>query len=239
MLLSSSSFSTFLSEIGQPSTSTSKPAPVTEPPLKTESSDSGASQSTFEKSSNPHSAQVGMTLVPEPQIHYGDFAGQDESWIDPNDTSLYDAQIFAVTSVPQGPALNESVIGALSGKPSKDWTTSPVSVREKPQLPQIEFTPQYPEGRTKSSYSPDENTDDSTSFDLYASDSTRHRLALPESTGFAQIRSGKDGNSISLVSRQGTSIQNGVDAATVERFNLLCSALDDLSQSISRAIPHR
>ena len=237
MLLSSSSFSSFLSEIGQPSSFASKPVPTTDQPVKTESHDAGSSQSVSEQSLNQHhlNTQVGMTFVPESQLSYGNFSNQDNSLVDENDTSLYDAQIFAVTSIPEGPSVNELTASALSGKPSKESSSLSAPTMEKAQLPNIElmFTPSA-DGESNLDSS-DLDSDGCDPFDLYSSKPCTGREATEESTTFSPVGNGKAGSSIRIVTRQSSISEACVDAATMERFEHLCSALDELGESIAWA----
>ena len=241
MLLSSSSFSSFLSEISQPSSTASNSAPGTEEPVKLESRDTGSSRTTSEKSPNQHhvNAQVGMTFVPEPQLNYRSFGNQADSWVDENDTSLYDAQIFAVTSIPEGPSMNELNISALSGKPSKESMYFPAPSRQKSQFPEIERMPTSWADGAKISDSFDYHSNDSASLDLYSSDSCTSTGSSKERTESSQTTNEKPSNFIKLYTRSSSISEACMDAATMEKYEQLCSVLDQLGESIDLATSRR
>ncbi|KAI4194567.1 MAG: hypothetical protein LQ350_007698 [Teloschistes chrysophthalmus] len=123
MLLESPAFSTFLNDLSgtnsQHSTAStqylqSTPVPKTEEskpdPPKDLSSHQPARQSHI-----GHDAHVGMVLMPDQYANYGTGS---TAWADSADLTLYDAQVYAVTSMPEGPADDHFEPSFLGGKSS-------------------------------------------------------------------------------------------------------------------------
>ncbi|KAL8654543.1 MAG: hypothetical protein Q9226_003397 [Calogaya cf. arnoldii] len=79
-------------------------------------------------------AQVGVTLLPESYINFN--AG-NTMWNHDTEFGLYDAQVYALTSMPLGPAVDNLDESSLSGKPS-DLSICFASVGPKHDAPNIE-----------------------------------------------------------------------------------------------------
>lgn len=88
------------------------------------------SQSQGHKDVNPHqlpsqpmhesrhgNAQVGMALMPEQIVDFASFE-PNNNWANTMDFGFNNAQVFAVTDLPYGPAVDQIDIGLLSGKES-------------------------------------------------------------------------------------------------------------------------
>lgn len=155
MLLESAAFSSFLNELsgtdGQAGNLSAIPQQK-EPPPKVEDT-----QPEAPKDVNPHqqpsqgqnsrqNAQVGMTLVPET---YSNFNAANVAWSDNVDSSLYDAQVYALTSMPEGPAYDSYDAGLLSGK-SSSFAGSAVYREAKAEYPIIDHSsPWYEEVKSQ------------------------------------------------------------------------------------------
>ncbi|KAL8688502.1 MAG: hypothetical protein Q9224_004866, partial [Gallowayella concinna] len=137
MLLESPAFSTFLDHMSGTDKQTSTETRQEEPAPKTEEPQQNAP-----KDVNPHQvhneqddAQVGMAMMPEPYINLNT---GNTGWAENMDYGLYDAQVYAVTSMPEGPAVDHLDAGSLSGK-SSSFLEPFASERCKQDGPMIEF----------------------------------------------------------------------------------------------------
>ncbi|KAL8690136.1 MAG: hypothetical protein Q9218_004353 [Villophora microphyllina] len=84
-----------------------------------------------------HDAQVGMVLMPEQYANYGTGS---TAWADSADFALYDAQVYAVTSMPEGPADDHQDTTFLHGKSSNALLRFSGD-DAKAEAPVIEFLP--------------------------------------------------------------------------------------------------
>ncbi|KAL8670166.1 MAG: hypothetical protein Q9168_005280 [Polycauliona sp. 1 TL-2023] len=122
MLLESPAFSAFLDEMSgaeQQSSTQTRPearAPKIEDPQQIALKDVDPHQSPLQVSSELDDAPVAMALLPESYINYN--TGNNTTWTHNTDFGLYDAQVYAVTSMPEGPAVDHLDTGLLSGKSS-------------------------------------------------------------------------------------------------------------------------
>ncbi|MCJ1395479.1 hypothetical protein MMC18_008365 [Xylographa bjoerkii] len=122
MLLSSSAFSSFLNDLsnnGLPA------APVHTPSSATSSASSHQQVQPVRKDANPNQrqfqnqiqggAQIGMALVPDTNMDFSVFGTTPNAWA-ANLDMPFNTQVFSVTELPQGPAVDSIDIGLLSGK---------------------------------------------------------------------------------------------------------------------------
>lgn len=245
MLLSSSQFSSFLNDIsinGLPPPP--QQAPGSQAPL----------QSNAPKDANPNVAnqdvqmqqdpQVGMALVPEPGVDYSGNAGVDmnsSAWNTGIDMNFTNAQVFAVVDVPEGPAIDSSII---SGKSSN--TAGPCQSDElKEQVPQIERPPA--EDRTEMSVGtavPEIEIDESDpAFALFihqqdtssAAQSSTESTIEPFEDMFGGVVPEKVFSRIDLLVDDGS---NEVGVATSHRFERLCTSMEVTFQRISNVTSH-
>ncbi|KAI4250721.1 MAG: hypothetical protein LQ352_005287 [Teloschistes flavicans] len=123
MLLESPAFSTFLNDLSgtnsQHSTTPtqyvqSTPVPKAEE-VKPDPPKDLSSHQPAQQSQIGHDAQVGMVLMPDQYTNYGTGSS---AWADSADLALYDAQVYAVTSMPEGPADDHLETSFLGGKSS-------------------------------------------------------------------------------------------------------------------------
>ncbi|KAL9582248.1 MAG: hypothetical protein Q9212_003404 [Teloschistes hypoglaucus] len=123
MLLESPAFSTFLNDLSGTNSQHSKastqylqstPAPKPEE-LKSDPPKDLSSHQPAHQSHIGHDAHVGMVLMPDQYANYGTGS---TAWADSADLTLYDAQVYAVTSMPEGPADDHFETSFLGGKSS-------------------------------------------------------------------------------------------------------------------------
>ena len=235
MLLSSPSFSSFLGEISQPASTTTSTTPPTERSIKLEKKEYGTSQTAFQAPKapkQPTNAQVGMTFVPEPQLSYDSYANQDNDWIDENDMSLYNAQVFAVTSVPEGPRFSELNIESLSGKPAKEPTSSFSTFPPKSQHPRINFMPRlaFEDKGIQSEISDGDQAFDSE--DLYSTTLHTPASSPPVTYSIPLSNSKREHTSIELITPDQSISEGSLEQSTDDRFESLCEALEELSVAV-------
>lgn len=143
MLLSSSSFSSFLDQLstnGQ--TLPQQPQQQPQSAVKTERQ----TEQQTAKDPNPYAAQqIGMAMIPEQDMDFSMFTAN-------NDSFNYQPQVFAVFETPEVPPTIETSV--LSGKSSNFVGEAFGSDEEKlslpaPELPSKSFTPELPEKSTE------------------------------------------------------------------------------------------
>ncbi|KAL8702522.1 MAG: hypothetical protein Q9201_004312 [Fulgogasparrea decipioides] len=143
MLLESSAFSTFLNELSgtndhaSVSSADSRPqatAPRLEESRQDAPKDINPHQPSLPSQNEQGDARVGMVLMPEASANFG---ATNTAWVDNTDFSLYDAQVYAVTSMPEGPAVDHFDASLLFGK-SSDITTSIIGDEVKQEVPVLE-----------------------------------------------------------------------------------------------------
>ncbi|KAL8752499.1 MAG: hypothetical protein Q9184_005716, partial [Pyrenodesmia sp. 2 TL-2023] len=212
MLLESPAFSSFLNELSGTDDQAGNLSAIPqqkEPPPKVEDT-----QPEAPKDVNPHqqlsqgqtarqNAQVGMTLMPET---YSSYNAANVAWTDNVDSSLYDAQVYALTSLPESPAFDIYDTGLLSGK-STSFASSAVYREVKAEYPVIEHSsPWYGEvkvqtPRIEETCQTDIGLDDSDPADsLYDDTSPPSRVAGAHSENiiFGSSELGKDVERIQL-----------------------------------------
>ncbi|KAK2762263.1 hypothetical protein FQN54_001273 [Arachnomyces sp. PD_36] len=247
MLLSSSHFSSFLNDIsinGLPAPPPQQ-TPATQPPV----------QST-QKDANPNLAgqdiqmqqdpQVGMALVPEQGMDYGSNTGLDlnnPGWNTGIDMNFTNAQVFAVVDVPEGPAVDTSII---SGKSSNSVGPS-LPEESKDQIPQIERPAPVEATKPEKSFGApvaDVEIDESDpAFALFIDqpNSLPNTRESPESTVepfddlFGGVVPEKVFARLDLVVDDGS---HDVGAATMHRLERLCSSMDAAFHRVSSATSH-
>lgn len=248
MLLSSDAFSCFLQELAEsgkgtqelasvlPTTQPTQPTLVKSEPLHpTSRKDVNPHQDAVQQTQLEHDAgvQIGMTLIPDPPPMYvrGDVMNLN-SWGD------IDLRVYTVTDLPEGPALDHGNFGMLSGKPSNDVVPYPVG-DSKAELPVVECMP------APQSVEPildPENANDEVDFDetdpafaLFAdAPSNSTNAAISPSELFGTIELEKVFSRLELVVGDiGSDSSMEISESTKERFERLCSSLEDTSTRIS------
>ena len=257
MLLSSPAFSTFLSDlsgngVALPSSSSlvSQPSTVMAGPTPTTRKDVNPHQVIKREAENRQEvAQIGMTLVPETNIDYGALESASNPWVEgAMDFGLYDAQVFAITELPQGPAVDRITPAILSGKSTYSATSFVDDDDNEPkhELPSVERRP-IP-GKTESVQQVERGREDiefdesDPAFTLFANcssptASTTTNVELPL---FGNIDSDKAFSRLELVIDQHEDYGLGeVSIATMHSFERLCSRLEAASNRIDALMPHQ
>lgn len=245
MLLSSDAFSGFLQELAESGKGTQELAsvlPTTQPALvKTEPlqpaprKDVNAYQDVLQGGQLEHDAgvQVEMTLMPDPPPMYvrGDLMNLN-SWGD------IDLRVYTVTDLPEGPALDHGNFDMLSGKPSNGVVPHAVG-DSKAEVPVVEC---MPAPHTVEPVLDSENVNDDIDFDetdaayaLFAdAPSNSANPAINSSEMFGSIELEKVFSRLELVVGDvGSESSMEISESTKERFERLCSSLEDSSTRIS------
>lgn len=246
MLLSSSAFSTFLNDLsGTGVTTSSAPVP---PSLPSSTVKSEQPQSNPRKDVNPHQAavqqaqsqqsgpQIGMALMPETNFNYPAIDSTNNAWAGNMEFSLYDAQVFTVTELPQGPAVDEIDTGSLSGKSSNVVGSYPAD-ESKDEAPAIECMPATAKVEVVSDVanSCDVELDESDpAFALFADcPSSSPSTVKPEDDLFGDIELEKAFSRLELVVEDEVNDNSEISPVTMERFQRLCSILEATSERIT------
>ena len=255
MLLSSPAFSTFLSDLAGngvvlPPSSSQASCP---PPVKT-----GPTPIT-RKDVNPHhviknevegrheTTEIGMALIPETNIDYGALDSTTNAWVEgAMDFSLYDAQVFTITEIPQGPAVDRIRPDIISGKSTYSATSYIDDDEPKQELPTVERRPilEKSESLQESEKGRDDIEFDESDpvYTLFAN-CTSH--VAPTRTNdepalFGTIEPDKAFSRLELVIEQQVDDGLGeISAATMENFERLCSRLEAASNRIATLMPHQ
>ncbi|KAL8965012.1 MAG: hypothetical protein Q9197_006713, partial [Variospora fuerteventurae] len=250
MLLESPAFSSFLDEMSgvdgknvasssnlqQPTT-----APKTEGALPQASKDVNPHQPSAYLQIDRSNAQVGMALIPD--TYSSDSA---TAWTDSMDSGLYDAQVYAVTSMPEGPVFDHFDTGLLSGKDLS--SLSPFArLDAKQDAPVIDFPP-APCGNAKTLL---QITDDSEpidaeidglapAFSLYNNEITHSRKSVPgEKISPSSVLTEKALECIELTAVDESIEDKQVSVAAMKRFWRFCATMEGLSRQVASVTSHR
>lgn len=245
MLLSSDAFSGFLQEFAESGKGTQELAsvmPTTQPELvKTEPlqpaprKDVNLPHDVLQEGQLEHDAgvQVEMTLMPDPPPIYarGDLMNLN-NWGD------FDLRVYTITDLPEGPALDHGNFGMLSGKPLNGAVPHPVG-DSKAEVPVVEC---MPAPRTVDPVLDPENVNDPIDFDetdpafalFVDAPSNSVRPAMNPSEMFGTIELEKVFSRLELVVGDvGSEGSMEISESTKEKFERLCSSLEDSSALIS------
>ena len=188
---------------------------------------------------------VGLTMIPEESSF--DFASTDPNNTGYNNMDLfgrYDAQVFAITSIPEGPPIDTMGFTMLHGKASNsvgsfaetDGAKSepaafqPMPAPEKTDLPApLEVCPEA-----------DDIDVSDPAFALFtnesspnASSSSSSLSVAPEDRIFGEIELDKAFGRVDLVIAEDPSETTVLSSATVEKFELLCFRLEASSTVVA------
>jgi hypothetical protein len=258
MLLASPAFSTFLNDLSGSVPSSSTPAQASSSSGQTPTTKTEQTPSRPHKDVNPHQValqqarnsqpndqQVGMILMPEPSTDYTAFDTNNPGWTDNNmDFSLYDAQVFAVTEIPEGPSFDQLNSDILSGKSSNtvgsyaanDCKGDALVIELMPSLPsEAENVPEANESNDDFEF--DESDP---AFALFADSlSTSQPTPLePQEQIFGSIGVEKAFGRVELVLQDELCDDEQVSSTTMERFQRLCSIMEAASERISAVTSH-
>ena len=249
-LLASPAFSDWLSQAGTEAVSSSSGAPYA-PAVKTESTSqpsqkdvnthAAAAQNT--QGGQQDSTYVGMTMIPEHPTELTTFEANTNAWANTLDFSLYDTPVYAVTSLPEGPTIEQFI-------PSNSFEKGTESVLPLPggdsklDVPLIERMPESAEiaklPEVTISVADDVEFDESDpAFALYADcpAATASPVGEPEEPIFGHIELEKAFGRLELILETDSTTSCDTSSATLERFQRLCASVEALSEEISMIIP--
>ena len=258
MLLSSSAFSTFLADLS----GTGVPANIPElsqtqshnstarlqsaGPRKDVNPNQAASRQQQSQVQNNH--HVGLTIIPEePTFEYNATESTNTGYTDNMEFGLYDAQVYAVTEVPQGPAVDTMKFAMLHGKSSNFVGPYPAIDDAKDAPADIDFMPAAPEKveMPEPIETPPEIVEIDVSdptFALFvdqpASPTVTTCTVAPEDQIFGEIELEKAFGRVELTVEEEPSESGEVGSATLERFERLCSKLDAASARVGAITAH-
>ena len=256
MLLASPAFSTFLGDLSgngvqlpdlPASSQASTDVPIDEP--RSIPKDINPNQAVIQQAPNAQrSSHIGMALMPETTIDYPAMDSITNNWTGSNDFSLYDAQVFAVTELPRGPALDSVDAPMLSDKPSHvagsclgdddSKINSPV-IERMPTPETIESTPRSTKLVDDVDFDPSDPA-----FALFAepayspSSATLAAVAPTDAISFGVISMGKASPRTELLVEEPSNEPGELSVATLARFDCLCRNLEAVSERIAALIPH-
>ena len=251
-LLSSPAFSEFLKEAGTQAPA-SAPATTQAPVVKSEPTPQPSKKDVNPNSAvtqTPQSQQfdtpyIGMAMIPEHPVDLNVYESNTDSWTNNMDFSLYDQQVFAVTSLPEGPAIDQLTPTLKSDKTSASILPLPTSEMAKTDAPVIAKMPctDAVEPSTEQVVV-DEDVEFDESDPAFAlfSDcpaSTKLSTAEVEEPIFGTIQLEKAFGRVELVVEDGSMDADAENSAATETFQRLCSSLDALSERISLVVPHQ
>lgn len=257
MLLSSPAFSTFLNELSRTGASASMPelpqplnqTPLSHPQPTTSRKDVNPSHATSQQtqSQQQNNMHVGLTMIPEESsFDYTATGSLNTGYADNMDFGgLYDAQVYAVTSLPIGPAVDSIEFSMLHGKSSNfvrsyseadDAKTEPAVIERMPTMEKREM----PAPIETPSEEDDIDIDDP-SFALYRdqpssnipSTSVEPATPAPEDRIFGEIELDKAFGRVELVFAEEPNELAEVSSATMARFERLCSKLEGCSAMVA------
>ena len=249
MLLSSPAFSTFLNDLS----GTGAPASMPEisrlqAQTPTSRSQSAAPRKDVNPSQSTANTHVGMTMIPEENaFQFNAAESANNGWTDSNMDfrGLYDAQVYAVTEVPQGPAVDSMSFAMLHGKASNfvgsyssyGSKDEPTEIEPMPVSAETVVTPEIDERRSQ-----DVDIDVSDpAFALFIDQpctSSKPAAVEPEDCIFGEIELEKAFGRLELVIAEDPTESQEVSSATIERFERLCSRLDAASSRVAAITSH-
>jgi bZIP-type transcription factor MBZ1 len=252
MLLSSPAFSSFLSDlsgngVALPPTVQNSPSSMVK----------AGQPSATRKDVNPHQivkqqvdsrqdvAQIGMPLIPETTFDYGTLESTSNMWAEGNmDFSLYDAQVFTVMELPQGPAVDQLDSGMLAGKSSYSASSYVTDDEPKHELPIVERMPVLEKDGCDDEpkkYRDDVEIDESDpAFALFADCLFPATSLAPagDITLFGSIEPEKAFGRVEIVLQEQVDGCGKISAGTMEKFERIYSSLEAASKRIAALIPH-
>ena len=188
-------------------------------------------------------------MIPEESsFDYPATESANTGYTDNMDFGLYDAQVYAVTEVPQGPAVDTMLFANLHGKSSNFVGPWPSIDDAKDEPLPIESMPstvgkmQMPEPIE----TPSENLDIDASDPAFAlfidqpilSSTAPSSAVAPEDRIFGEIELEKAFGRVELIVEDESNDSAEISSATIERFERLCSRLDAASARILAITPH-
>ena len=249
-ILSSAAFQDYVKELGG---QCSDPAPLEESVMKSELTPQPTNKDVnpnSEAAQNTQSQQfdtpfIGMTMIPEHPVDLGTYESTIDSWSNNMDFSLYDQQVYAVTSLPEGPAIDQLVPTVTSDKSTASILPFATNENAKTDAPVIERMPCVAEP-LQSTIEPENPSDDDDGFDesdpgfaLFSDCPTATASSIEaEEPIFGNIQLEKAFGRVELIVDESAADSSDL-SSSMERFQRLCSSLDALSERISLVTPQR
>ena len=259
MLLSSSAFSTFLEDLSAngmrpapnptqqagPSAESSRPTEQIQPNTRKD-------VDPFAVAQQQGGAQVGMTLLPDNNMDLStlDLDGSNTWALGNLGTGAWGtntSQVFAVTELPAGPAVDQIDTVALSGKSSNFVGAHFGSDESKDDLPVVERMPRIEEEDTEDKPSVEavdvEFDESDPAFALYAhstvpTPSTPVDVAPKQDEIFQGIAPEKALSRFDLVSSEESANDEPLAVETADKFQSMCNAVEAAFQRIDRLTSH-
>lgn len=229
MLLSSSSFSSFLNDLS----TSSVPAPTQ--PANSQNQTTAVPRPT-PKDVNPHQAalqmqnqhpQIGMAMIPESTADFSALNPPFDGW---NSGLASDFQVYSVTEIPEGPVLD---LNKLSGKErGNDVTSFSAQPKDCPKIQQPFIPTTATQPQVPSKVDPEVVLDEE-SFSLYfdstpPAESTTH--VVPNDTSV--VKDKPDATYELVVTPANEKEDN------MERLERMCAALDATCERLALMSPH-
>lgn len=250
MLLSSPAFSTFLDSLSTNSGAQNLQAP---PQRDHSSTSDSTSQPQLPKDANPHQViqnqQIGMTFIPDNAIELSSFESANNIWLGNMDLGFNNAQVFAVTDLPEGPSIGSIDIGQLSGKTSEPVDMN-VDDTSKSQRPTIERMPETDREKTtietseetQESIELDEDVDFDESDPAYSLFVDAHRAADPAISEakyqiFGEVDLEKGLSRLDLVVASEIDDRE-LSTSVMARFERMCSNMEAISSRVVAVTSH-
>ncbi|MCJ1283153.1 hypothetical protein MMC26_002480 [Xylographa opegraphella] len=259
MLLSSSAFSTFLNDL---STNGLPAVPAPTPSSATSSTSSHQQIQPVRKDANPNQrqfqtqtqtqsgAQIGMALVPDTQMDFSVFDNTPANAWAANLDIPFNTQVFSVSELPQGPAVDSIDLGLLSGKSSSS-VVSFSSSETKDEVVNFERMPanmekQQPKEEAEATFVEVELDASNPAFALFV-DYPITPTATPsepqslesEYQVFGGIELEKAFARVDLVVEDGNQEEGGeVSSAVMSRFEMICSDMEEACRRVAAITSH-
>ena len=257
MLLSSPAFSNFLGELSVAEVPSTVPAQSQTPASRPQSSsrkDVNPNQFTSRQNHVPqqNNFQVGMAMIPEEseypaRFEYNGTASAITDYTNNTESGPYDAQVYAVTTFPQGPAIDSIDFTVLDSKSSNKLGSSPAIGEPKNELVSIEPIPmalekaELPEPVT-SHFEDADNEFSDPAFALFIDRPTTSSPAAvaPGDRIFGEIELEKAFGRFELIieDEENESERGDISSTTIERFERLCLRLDAASARVAAVTAH-
>ena len=250
MLLASPAFSEWVKDAGTEAMSSSSGAPYA-PVVKTESTplpsqrDVNAHDPAAQnaQAGQPDPTYVGMTMIPEHPTELSIFEANTNAWANTLDFSLFDTPVYAVTSLPEGPMIEQFVPSSNFEKgtesalplPGGDFKMDAPLIEPMPESADIAKTPEV-----ATSAAEDVDFDESDpAFALYADcpPTTASPAGSLEQPILGNVELEKAFGRLELIVETDLTISCDTNSATLERFERLCASVEALSEEQSRIIP--
>lgn len=197
-------------------------------------------QNTQQEQDTPY---IGMTMIPEHPVDFSVYNTNVNAWGGNIDLGLYNTpQVFAVTSVPQGPSIDELRLANLSEKPSDNIFSHMAIPESKDEVLSYERMPSTQPIETRNEtvdLLEDENFDESDPVFILYTDSPAplDSSFKAQEPIFGHIELEKAFGRVELLLEEQEDSRDMVSSAAVQTFERLCSSLDEISERVFAKLP--